>query len=134
MRLHQGHVAGSLPTQAAYRRHMRLFCAQHHRMDHAAHAKLTTWSLWLSQTHYPLNAYPKRRAAEQGAGADRLQRGGTWAIFMLRVLSLLVPSSVAAAQLERSVALHNRIAIRAVDNYYLMDTHCVLSHNVLHQT
>ncbi len=41
-------------------------------------------------------------AAEQGAGADRVPRGGTSAIFMLRVLSLLVLSLLAAAQLERS--------------------------------
>ncbi len=46
----------------------------------------------------------RRRAAEQGAGADRFQRGGTWRIFMLRVLSLLVLWLVAAAQLGRSPA------------------------------
>ncbi len=43
-------------------------------------------------------------AGEHGAGADRVRRGETWAIFMLAVLSLVVLSLVAAAQLERSVA------------------------------
>ncbi len=45
-----------------------------------------------------------RRSAEQGAGADRFQRGGTRPIFILRVLSLLVLVAVAAAQLERCAA------------------------------
>ncbi len=46
-------------------------------------------------------SHPIEQVAEQGAGADRLQRMRTWAIFMLRVLSLLVLASLAAAQLER---------------------------------
>ncbi len=47
---------------------------------------------------------PKRRAAEQGAGADRFQRLGTWRIFMRFVLVLLVLVSLAAAQLARCAA------------------------------
>ncbi len=45
-----------------------------------------------------------KEATEQGAGADRVPRGETWRIFMLRVLLLPVLISVAAAQLERCAA------------------------------
>ncbi len=41
------------------------------------------------------------RAAEQGAGADRLQRGGTWPFFVFVHGSGLFRSLWAAAQLER---------------------------------
>ncbi len=44
-------------------------------------------------------------AAEHVAGADRVPRGKTWAIFMLLMLLALVLTVLAAAQLERSAAL-----------------------------
>ncbi len=64
-----------------------------------------------------------RRAAEQGAGADRLQRGGTWPIFILSVLLLLVLCSVAAAQLERWAELLASLGCSACvtwDNVHLL--------------
>ena len=50
---------------------------------------------------YSKIAHEQRNVAEQGAGADRLQRGGTWPFFVLHVLSLPVLATLAAAQLER---------------------------------
>jgi hypothetical protein len=53
-----------------------------------------------SSTHLGLH-----EAAQQRAGADRFQRGGTLTFFMLIVLLQRVLASLAAAQLERSAAL-----------------------------
>ncbi len=60
---------------------------------------------WMNQTM--VSTRNRHGRTEQGAGADRFQRGGTWAIFMLLMPLLSVHRLVAAAQLERSVLAHS---------------------------
>ncbi len=63
--------------------------------------------------HHPSSPYPCCTfppGGEHGAGADRVPRGGTWAIFMRCVQSSLMLPSLAAAQLRRWASINSHIS------------------------